>query len=432
MSRLVTAREDGAPGQGRDRLPNQKDFCASLRGRSALLLVGLFLFCGLMPTAHSASRLIQYGESTAKLNGGRTFYVVVKTTTETEFLVTDYESISQLVSASKPDKSVLKIDLFWPGKSDTLTFDAPPAQTVGVYLMLTNPRSEWKVLLPAPLRHQYRLDISGFSGGTTKPGGVNPANLTISPMPYATALTQRPLTLFAGMIQAEAAVSFYHYQTPLPSEFLSVRGRQTDIVKPARFTHTSLGQIWLRGQYGLSNSFQLGLSWLAGSYDVIGMNIGTVFAPHMRAALSKNMAFDLSLPMDVSPFSMGATVGLPYRIRMGQNNALTLFEDFFSFCLYSRFMDTRYANRVDAANGEFRLLARFQRDLNGRLALEAKSGIEANAYQLGSPVAPAGARLVFLSPAALDVSVGGGVFDVLAEQVDYRFDLRIGLRLGGD
>ena len=58
-------------------------------------------------------RQIQIETQLPKLNGGRTFYLLVKKTTETSFLTEEYDEISAMVSAKKASKDMILSQLVW-------------------------------------------------------------------------------------------------------------------------------------------------------------------------------------------------------------------------------------------------------------------------------------------------------------------------------
>ena len=175
------------------------------------ILPGLLTFLtvlsvlGLTPAmAESDERIIQWSDTNPKTNGGRTYYVVIRSTTDTEFLTDDYESISEFVASKQKDKSILKTVLVWPGRTKEIRFKANGEQTIGVYLLITNPKGDWKALIPSPLYHHYALTVSAIPGGD--PDGdesAPPLMLSVSKMLYPQRMVDRPLTLFSGMLEAQ-------------------------------------------------------------------------------------------------------------------------------------------------------------------------------------------------------------------------------------
>ena len=119
------------------------------------------IFLLLMSNAYGQyqRRQIQINDTVAKLNGGRTFYVVIKKTTSTAFLTDTYADVSDMVFSNKKDPNVLLSKVVWPGRTTSLVFEAPDDTTLGIYLLVTNPGGDWKMLLNAPLLHHYNLRL---------------------------------------------------------------------------------------------------------------------------------------------------------------------------------------------------------------------------------------------------------------------------------
>ena len=356
----------------------------------------------------SNERIIQWTDLSKSTNSGRTYYVVVKTTTDNEFLTDDYDTISKIVAAKKRDKSVLKVELVWPGQTKEIRFKAPSAQTIGVYLLITNPKGDWKALISAPLYHYYALSLTTLpdtSGGANDEGVARPVILAVRKMFYPRRMVDRPLTLYSKMFEVEA--DFRVRPTP------------------------TLLQGHLQARYGLFNNLELGLGYAAGKLGFSGFELGKTFTPRMRTQLSKKMALDLALPIALQPFGMGATLGLPYRVRLGNASVLQLFDRFFSFRFHSRVADERWANEVETSTGVFRLGLRYEQQISDGIALIFRTGPGAPVYRFSSMNLPVDFQAVYTLSSGVDLGLGAGVIDAFVSRAVYVFGLRIAGRIGG-
>ena len=112
-------------------------------------------FGGKGPSSTVAFRIITEDET----NQGRALHGVVRAVTAQEFLVDDYESITDRAYATPPHDDVLATFAIIPGERQTLSVKRPQAQDVGVYFLFSEPGAPWKLHFPQPLRRRYQLQL---------------------------------------------------------------------------------------------------------------------------------------------------------------------------------------------------------------------------------------------------------------------------------
>jgi len=360
-----------------------------------------------VPTwAQYQQRQIQIDNRIKTLNGGRTFYLLVKKTTETSFLTEDYDEISALVSSSKKNKDVLVSKLIWPGKTRSVSFDAPASSTLGVYLLLTNPDGDWKTLVAAPMKHHYTLTIHSearsFSSDVDRPPAVQ---LLLRPRPYPQRIVDRPLTLYPGMLQVDLWT---------------------------RFVDQPAGQAAVQVSFGALSSIQAGVALSVGAWDDRGLTWGRVVTPQLRFRLADSTALDLSVPVGLDPTGVGLTIGLPSRLSLGAHTQIDVGQRLMSFRLYQRAMDPYWPDEVDTASMEFRFLGNLRHQMSAALFLMTETGFEINAYEFSATEMPIDLQVGYAMRHGFDIGLTGGIQNLFDRRPVYHFGLALAGRIGGD
>jgi hypothetical protein len=114
--------------------------------------------------------------TTAKVNQGRHFYLLVRSVNEGEFLSDGYQKIAGMVLPASKDPTVLAVAVVWPADTQKIVVKLPDDGSFAIYALFTSPGDPWKVLLPAPLRRDYEFDLDdGHIVATPRPGEAKTA-----------------------------------------------------------------------------------------------------------------------------------------------------------------------------------------------------------------------------------------------------------------
>ena len=92
-------------------------------------------------------------------NGGKPFYIIVRSVSESEFLQDDYKSIAADAFPRGKDEKVLAHVFSYPGMEHSVVVDLTEGEGLGVYALFTRPGDPWKVLLSPPHNTHYVLDV---------------------------------------------------------------------------------------------------------------------------------------------------------------------------------------------------------------------------------------------------------------------------------
>ncbi|OPY12880.1 MAG: hypothetical protein A4E70_01871 [Syntrophus sp. PtaU1.Bin005] len=95
----------------------------------------------------------------ALANEERLAYVVIRRVNKMEFLIDQYETISDMAFARKPNESILAVKMILPGQKQQIKVIKPGKEDIGVYVLFTNPGENWKVILEGPLKKEYRINV---------------------------------------------------------------------------------------------------------------------------------------------------------------------------------------------------------------------------------------------------------------------------------
>jgi hypothetical protein len=96
----------------------------------------------------------------ARMNDERPVYIVIRKTNRMEFLINDYESISNMIYANPPNESILAWQILLPGQKETIQVVKPEKSDIGAYVLFTNPGENWKLILEDPLKPEYYIKVN--------------------------------------------------------------------------------------------------------------------------------------------------------------------------------------------------------------------------------------------------------------------------------
>lgn len=99
----------------------------------------------------------------ADANLGRSFYVVVRSVTDQEFVTDQYDPVANLVFSKEPSPSVLKAFAVVPGRPTSVRVPNDAKKQIAVYCLLTDPGESWKIRFPQPVLRTYKVEV-GKSG----------------------------------------------------------------------------------------------------------------------------------------------------------------------------------------------------------------------------------------------------------------------------
>ncbi|TYT73918.1 hypothetical protein [Desulfobotulus mexicanus] len=92
-------------------------------------------------------------------NRGRIFYMLVRETTEKQYLTESYAEIAALVFSEPGDPSVLGVFSLVPGKKAEFRVAMPEQNPVAFYFLFTEPSEDWNHMMPLPLKPSYEILI---------------------------------------------------------------------------------------------------------------------------------------------------------------------------------------------------------------------------------------------------------------------------------
>jgi hypothetical protein len=94
-----------------------------------------------------------------RINDERPVYLVIRKVNRTEFLVENYDGISEMVHANPPSETVLALHMLLPGQKEMIQVLKPEKIDIGVYVLFTNPGDNWKIILENPLKLEYHIKV---------------------------------------------------------------------------------------------------------------------------------------------------------------------------------------------------------------------------------------------------------------------------------
>ncbi len=127
-----------------------------MRLRALALAVALAVAAGC-----SSTKTTIEVESTQETNGGRPFYVVVRAIDQAVFVTDGYDVVAQKVFQQPPDKSVLRSEVVYPGKTLEFKVDKPEVTPLAVYFLFNSPGDKWKTSYSQPVPSSVGIELDG-------------------------------------------------------------------------------------------------------------------------------------------------------------------------------------------------------------------------------------------------------------------------------
>jgi hypothetical protein len=183
----------------------------------------------------------------------------------------------------------------------------------------------------------------------------------VSESPYPRELVRRPLTAAAAMSEAGLTAL-------LVAEPFELGGE-------------------LRARHGVSRRVELGLRYGTGALHDGEFLVGKALAPELGVALHRHVAVQVALPLLLSPFSLGAVVGAPVRLPLGERLAFIAGRELLGVRLKRFLPSTRSAaqnehladldeSRTQLPDGQFNLTGEAIYQHSPVLALELLLGVQ--------------------------------------------------------
>jgi hypothetical protein len=98
-------------------------------------------------------------DSTADTNGGRPFYVVLRSVEQAEYVTDSYDAIAKKAFATPPDPALIRSEVIYPGVRRSVTFDKPATLPVGIYFLFTEPGERWKTARNPPFPSSIKIQL---------------------------------------------------------------------------------------------------------------------------------------------------------------------------------------------------------------------------------------------------------------------------------
>lgn len=126
-----------------------------------LLGLSLLLFCstGCLQLQKNEDVVTFQVRTTDKSNQGTPFYMIVKETSMTDFLMHDYNEIAKSLSQEKEDDPSCYVkECLHPGRTKKITVKpASPDKSLGVYFLFTHPKESWKCIINDPKSQNVKI-----------------------------------------------------------------------------------------------------------------------------------------------------------------------------------------------------------------------------------------------------------------------------------
>jgi|GEM_PF-1324373 hypothetical protein len=134
-------------------------------GLALALLLFFFLLSGCASSwqGASAQQILLKVKATPDANKGRIFYMLVRASSEKQFLTDSYPDIAALVFAEPRDPNVLGVYSIIPGRTAEFSVPMPDKSPVALYFLFTEPSENWNHLLGMPLKPSYEILIQDHS-----------------------------------------------------------------------------------------------------------------------------------------------------------------------------------------------------------------------------------------------------------------------------
>jgi hypothetical protein len=93
------------------------------------------------------------------VNGGRPFYVVVRTVEPAAFTTESYDVVAEKVFATPADPSVVRTEIVYPGTGADFEVPKPEAKPLAVYFLFTSPGGNWKLIRRPPVPSDIEVEL---------------------------------------------------------------------------------------------------------------------------------------------------------------------------------------------------------------------------------------------------------------------------------
>jgi hypothetical protein len=124
---------------------------------SLLLVMGSLYGCGKSTVKKEQITFNIIPDSS--INDERPVYIVIRKVNKMEFLVENYDGISDMVYANPPNESLLAWHMLLPGQKEKIQVIKPDKSDIGVYVLFTSPGENWKMILENPLKSEYNINV---------------------------------------------------------------------------------------------------------------------------------------------------------------------------------------------------------------------------------------------------------------------------------
>jgi hypothetical protein len=96
-------------------------------------------------------------ESDDDTNGGRSFYIAIRSVNHSQFLADSYQDVANMIFTNPADSSVLATQVILPGEDKEIIVVKPDKDVIGFYCFFTDPGDPWKIMLDQPLGEEYEI-----------------------------------------------------------------------------------------------------------------------------------------------------------------------------------------------------------------------------------------------------------------------------------
>jgi hypothetical protein len=235
----------------------------------------------------------------------------------------------------------------------------------------------------------------------------------VRPAEYPLAVALRPITLYSGMFEVGAGAGLF------PS--------------PAAFTTA------LRARYGITDQVEVGLRYALIGADENDTVSGKAMAVDVVVGITDWAAAQLSIPVLLDPFAMGFTLGAPLKFRFGDQLALFVGSDLFSYRIKDfvpSVVDPRInarraegiANNTIVSDGNLRVIGGAIYQLEPHMAVAVDIGVTTEFEELENPELPLGGTFSYTYEDLLDLTARLG-FDNIGEGSTFSLTAGLAVRL---
>lgn len=90
--------------------------------------------------------------------------MMIRNVKERQFLDEGYASVAGKAFPSTDDPSLLAARAIYPGRKQMVKVKGPEKDQVAIYVMFSDPGSNWRSLLETPLEEAYEIKLPGTNG----------------------------------------------------------------------------------------------------------------------------------------------------------------------------------------------------------------------------------------------------------------------------